>query len=207
MPLYSGNAFTGQVKTQSAQWIETELFWFIIPLYAVSAMFVSDVDARGRVGFGIKINKTSAIAAFVRPVFFLLSIFSVGAYIGNFDIMPWLMIPAVLSTALFVYFARYFGKTTKKEQFVRKQFGELLGYYFMPQWLLPHSLSVHFDNLKRVYTTSFGTIDWKERLRNTQYYDEGFQLFFCLTSLENCINYKADTEKMLNEIAIQNLDK
>jgi hypothetical protein len=202
-----GTVFTGHVKTQEKQWIETKLFCLFIPLYVVNTMLVTDVTGNGRRGIPINTNSTSIIAAIIRPIVTVICLFSIGAFIGNYDTMLWLLIPAILSVPLFIYGWFFFGKTTKHEKFVRKQFGLLFGLYFMPEWLPRDQVISNFENLKKAYVSNFGTTDWKEKVRNAQYNSEGFSLFYCLTALENCLDYNAETEKMLKEISAQNIDK
>jgi hypothetical protein len=196
-----GTVFTGQVKTQERQYIETKVFCFIVPLFVVTTLLVTEVTANGRRGLEIKSNRASIIATIIRPLISVLCIFAIGAFIGNYNTMLWLLIPALLTTALFIYVWFYFGKTTKYERFVREQFGKQFGLYFMPNWLKPFELKSKFEGLKKIYISNFGTTDWKEKIRNMPYYKEEFSLLYCLSALENTINNNPETEKMLREIS------
>ena len=196
-----GTVFTGQVKTQNKQYIETKVFCLIIPLAVVTTLLVTEVVANGRRGLEIKSNRTSIIAATIRPLISLPCLFAVVAYIANYDTIKWLLIPALLAIPLFVYVWFYFGRTTKYERFVREQFGKQFGFYFMPNWLKPYDLKSKFEELKKIYISNFGTSDWKEKIIDMPYYNEEFPLLYCLTSLENTINNKPETEKMLKNIA------
>jgi hypothetical protein len=202
-----GTVFTGLVKTQNKQWIESKVFCLGIPLYVTNTMLVTDIAGRGRRGIEIKTNSTSIIAAIIRPIVTILAVFSVGGYIGNSGDpkWSWLIFPAILSTALMVYCWFFFGKANKHEKFVRKQFAEVFGLYFMPHWLHDHMVASNFEKLKKAYVSKFGTTDWKEKLKSTQYqHIDGFSLYYCLTALENHLSYNAETEALLKDIAAQN---
>ena len=202
-----GTVFTGHVKTQERQWIETKAFVLIIPLYFMNSLLVTDVTGGGRRGIEIKTNRTSIIAAIIRLIVSFICVFFVGGFMGNYGsaTWAWLIYPAILSTALMIYCWFFFGKTTKKEKFVRQQFGEALGLYYMPEWLKASDASNHFKKLKKAYVSKFGTTDWKEKLPTMfSHYDE-FPLAFCLTALENSLDYNAETEVMLKEIVAKNV--
>lgn len=202
-----GTVFTGHVKTQNKQWIETKMFCFGIPLYITNTMLVTDVTGRGRRGIEIKTNRMSILAAIIRPIVTIGWLISMGALIGNHDTMTWLWGPAILTTALFVYSWFFFGKTTKYEKFVRKQCGDVFGLYFMPEWLDAYEANGNFESAKKVYVAKFGTTDWKEKLKKMYYHDEHFALAYCLTALENNIAYNPESEALLKEVATANLDK
>ncbi|MFL9484943.1 hypothetical protein ACI6Q2_19315 [Chitinophagaceae bacterium LWZ2-11] len=200
-----GTVFTGQIKSQEKQYIETKVFCVIIPVSVETTMLVTEVTANGRRGIEIKTNPTSIIAAAIRPIITVLFLFSFAAYLGNSDTMQWLLLPTLIGAVLFVYSWFFFGKTTKYEKFVREQFGKQFGLYFMPEWLNPNEQFIYFDNLKTFYVKNFGTTDWKEKVKTTPYYSEEFSIFYCLTALENTLNYNSGTDKMLKEIATQGL--
>lgn len=204
-----GTVFTGLVKTQNKQWIESKVFCLGIPLYVTNTMLVTDIAGRGRRGIEIKTNRTSIIAAIIRPIVTVLCVFSIGGFIGNYGsaAWSWLIYPAIISLALTIYCWFFFGKTTKQEKFVRQQFGAVLGLYYMPKWLNASDVSTHFNKLKKAYVSKFGTTDWKEKLKSMFYHDEDFSLAYCLTSLENCLAYNADSEALLKDITAQNIDK
>jgi len=202
-----GTVFTGHVKTQNKQWIESKVFCLGIPLYITNTMLVTGVTGRGRRGIEIKTNSTSIIAAILRPIVTILCVFAVGGFIGNYGSAKWswLIFPAIVSFALTIYCWFFFGKTTKHEKFVRQQFYQLFGLYFMPHWLQDHDIATKFDKLKKAYVAKFGTTDWKEKLKSTQFqHIEGFSLYYCLTALENNFANDAETEALLKEIAAQN---
>jgi hypothetical protein len=200
-----GTVFTGHVKTQEHQWIESKVFCLGIPLYVTTTMLVTEVTGSGgRLGIEIKTNKISIAAAVIRPIITIFFVFSVAAFIANYDEMLWLLAPAVTTTALFVYSWFFFGKTTKRERFVRKQFGTLVGIYFMPHWLDSNTVQSYINRLKEAYISHFGTTDWKVKLKGLKYEDDAFTICYCLTALENTIAYDAETDRMLNEIAAHN---
>ena len=196
-----GTVFTGQVKTQERQYVETKVFCFVIPLYVVTTLLVTKVTAEGRLGMEIKSNRISILAATIRPIISVIWVFATGAFIGNYDTMLWLLVPLTISIFLFIYFWFYFGKTTKQERFVREQFGKIFGLYFLPRWLKPLDLKTKFEGLKKVYISNYGQSDWKDKIKGMPYYKEEFPLLYCLTALENTIDYNPETEKLLNEIS------
>lgn len=205
-----GTVFTGHVKTQNKQWIESKVFCLGIPLYVTTTMLVTDVTGRGRRGIEIKRNWTSIIAAFIRIISTLLCVFSIGGYIGNYGSQhwAWLIYPAILSTALMIYCWFFFGKTTKHEKFVRQQLGDVFGLYFMPHWLHDYEVNNHFEKLKKAYVAKYGAADWKEKLKTAQFqHVDGFSLYYSLTFLENHIGYNAETEALLKDIEAQNTGK
>jgi len=200
-----GTVFTGHVKTQNKQWIESKVFCLGIPLYVTNTMLVTDVTGSGRRGVEIKTSSISIIAAILRPIVTILCVFSVGAFLANTDTMFWLLGPAIISIALFVYCWFFFGKTTKHEKFVRKQLGDVFGLYFMPQWLHDHEVNSHFEKLKNAYVAKYGAADWKEKLKSAKFQNvDGFSLYYSLTLLENHIGYNAETEALLKDIEAQN---
>jgi hypothetical protein len=167
-------------------------------------MLVTDVTGRGRRGVEIKTNSISIIAAIIRPIVTIAWVFAIGAFIGNYDTMLWLLGPAIISTALFVYCWFFFGKTTKHERFVRQQLGDVFGLYFMPHWLHDHDVASHFEKLKKAYVAKFGAADWREKLKGAQFQQvDGFSLYYSLTVLENHLAYNAETEAWLKDIATQ----
>jgi hypothetical protein len=204
-----GAIFIGHVKTQASQWIETKVFCFVIPLYIINTMLITDVEGRGRRGIEIKTNRTSIIAAIIRPIVTGICIVAVGGFIGNYGSRSWswLIYPATISTALMIYCWFFFGRTTKREKFVRQQFGQVFGLYFMPEWLKAYEVKGKFEKAKKAYVSKFGTTDWKEKLKSMFYHDEDFSLAYCLTSLENSLAYNADSETLLKDITAQNIDK
>ncbi|WP_271766122.1 hypothetical protein [Aquimarina algiphila] len=185
-----GTVFTGQIKSQNKQCIETKVFCFIVPIYVMTTTLVTDMLPRGRKGVEIKTNKTSIIAAFIRPIISVLTFFSIGAYIGNFENneWQWLIIPSLISISLFVYFWFYFGKTTKKEAFIRNQFAKETGLYFIPNWMKNMNLKHFFAELKKKYKQEFNDESWNDKLIGLSKYDSNFSLFFCLTALEAELN-------------------
>lgn len=203
-----GTVFTGHVKTQNKQWIESKVFCLGIPLYITNTMLVTDVTGRGRRGVEIKTNSISIIAAIIRPIVSIAWVFSIGAFIGNYDTMLWLLWPSIISTALLVYCWFFFGKTTKHEKFVRQQLGDVFGLYFMPHWLHDHEVNTHFEKLKKAYVAKYGAADWKEKLKSAKFqHIDGFSLYYSLTFLENHIGYNAETEALLKDIEAQNTGK
>ncbi len=203
-----GTVFTGHIKTQEKQWIESKVFCLGIPLYVTNTMLVTDVTGSGRRGIEIKTNSTSIAAAIIRPIVTVAWIFSVGAFIANYDEMFWLSGPALIFTALFVYSWFFFGKTTKDERFIRKQFGITIRCFILcPTGLNLCNIQSYLDKLKEVYLSHFDTTDWKERLKNLPYEDKAFTICFCMTALENAIAWNAETAKMLDDITAQHLDK
>jgi hypothetical protein len=201
-----GTVFTGHVKTQEKQWIESKVFCLGIPLYVTNTMLVTEVTGNGRSGIEIKTNGVSIAAAVIRPIVTILCFFSVVAFIANYDEMLWLLGPAVVTSVLFVYSWFYFGKTTRHERFVRNQFGALFGFYFMPHWLESATAQSYLERLKAVYVSRYGATDWKEKLKGATYGEEVFTICYCLVALENAMTHRAETDSMLKEIAAQHLE-
>jgi hypothetical protein len=76
-----GTVFTGHVKTQNKQWIESKVFCLGIPLYVTNTMLVTDVTGRGRRGVEIKTNSISIIAAILRPIVTVLCFFQLALFL------------------------------------------------------------------------------------------------------------------------------
>jgi hypothetical protein len=199
-----GTVFTGQVKTQEKQYIETKVFCFIIPLWVVSTLLVTEWIVNGRKGIEIKTNSISVIASIIRPLVTLLLVGVVGVYLGN-DNMQWLVIPGIVTILLFCYCWFYFGRTTKYERFVREQFGKQIGLFIMPNWLKNYEVKTNYEKLKKIYVTNFRTSDWKEKITKIPYYNEEFSLAYCITALENEYEKNPDTEKILKDIAAKEI--
>ena len=197
-----GTVFTGQIKSQNKQCIETKVFCFIIPVYIMTTTLVTDILPRGRKGIEIKTNKISVIAAFIRPVISVLTFFSIAAYIGNLgdSRWQWLIIPSVISLILFIYFWFFFGKTTKKETFIRNQFATETGLYFIPNWIKNINLKHFFTELKKKYQQEFDNELWSEKLIGLSKYDSKFSLFFCLTALEAELNNDSKKKDLIDRI-------
>lgn len=198
-----GTVFTGQVKTQEKQYIESKLFCFIVPLSVITTMLVTEVTPKGRLGLQIKTNKTSIIAAAIRPLISIPFIFSFIAFLANYDTMFWLLVPTLILFFLFVYAWFFFGKTTKSERFIRSQFGKQLGLYFMPNWLKSEDLKGMFEVLKNKYTSEFGDTDWKEKFKTISSKNDNFSLVFCLTALENEIIKDPKIDKLIKSFTLE----
>ena len=200
-----GTVFTGQIKTQGKQYIETKMFCLIIPIYVVNTLLVTDIVGNGRKGIEIKTNIHSIIASIIRIIITIICVFSIGAYIGNYDEMAWLAIPTITSLFLTIYFWFYFGKTTKYERFARKQFAKEFELYILPSWLKNSTLRFYFESLKKKFTTKYGKeMNWKEKLLNASKFDEDFSLFYCLTALESELGDNTELKKILKDITLKN---
>jgi hypothetical protein len=195
-----GTVFTGQIKTQDKQYIETKMFCLIVPIYVVNSMLVTEVVANGRKGIELKKNSLSIMAAIIRPIISIALFFSVGAYIGNYDTMPWLIAPLIFTLGLFVYFWFYFGRTTAYEKFIRLQFAKELGLYIFPKWLKQQQARTFFEQLKKQYLVKNSTENWVEKINTVPYYSEEFSLAFCLAALENYLNPDIEKEQLFIKI-------
>ncbi|NVK08331.1 MAG: hypothetical protein HWD89_04715 [Tenacibaculum sp.] len=197
-----GTVFTGQIKSQNKQCIETKVFCFVIPIYIMTTTLVTDVVPKGRKGIEIKTNKISVIAAIIRPIISVLTFFSIGAYIGNLgnDEWQWLIIPSIISFSLFIYFWFFFGKTTKKEAFIRSQFAKETGLYFIPNWLKKMNLKYFFNELNKKYRKDFDDELWDDKLIGLSKYDPKFSLLFCLTALDGELNNDVRKKELINTI-------
>ncbi len=198
-----GTVFTGQIKSQNKQCIETKVFCFIIPVYIMTTTLVTDVIPRGRKGIEIKTNKISVIAAIIRPIISVLALFSIGAYIGNFgnDEWQWLIIPVIIAFSLFIYFWFFFGKTNKKEAFIRNQFAKETGLYLIPNWLKKRKLEHFFYELNKKYKKDFDNELWSDKLVGLSKYDQSFSLFFCLTALEAELKNDLNKKELIDKIS------
>jgi len=187
-----GTVFTGQIKTQNKQYVETKMLCIFIPIYVMTTMLVTEVLPSGRQGIEIKTNPLSIVAAAVRSIITVIFLFSLVAFIANYDTMMWLLIPTIVSLALFVYLWFYFGRTTPYEKFVREQFGTIFGIYAMPEWLMEDVCQRYYERAAAAYEQKYNARDWKDKLKSTMPGESDFTLGYCIAHLENVLN--GDTE-------------
>jgi len=202
-----GTLFTGHVKTQDRQCVETKVFSFIIPVYIMNSILVTAIVGRGRQGLEIKTNKISVIASLLRVLATASFFFFTAAYIGNFGTKrwEWLIFPAVTSFILSIFFWFFFGKTTKKEKFIRDQFFKKTEYYLMPSWLKTKNLTHYFYKLKKEYKGKFKNESWADKLRDLSKNNPEFPLCFCLTALDAELNKNDELEIQINDIVKKNM--
>ncbi|MBN9295723.1 MAG: hypothetical protein J0I41_01875 [Filimonas sp.] len=180
-----GTVFTGQVKTQEKQYVETKMFCIGLPVSVVTTMLVTDISTGGRRGIELQRVNISVIATYLRAIVSILFTLSLFAFIANYDEMTWLLIPTIPLLGLTIYSWFYFGKTTKAERFTRAQFGQIFGFYVMPEWLLPSTANSFLDALQKQYQSTYGSYDWQQRFNNNDYAPEDFTYLYCLTYLEH----------------------
>ena len=194
-----GTVFTGQIKTQNKQYIETKMLCIFVPIYVVTTMLVTEVLASGRMGIEIKTNPLSIVAAALRSIITIIFLFSLAAFLANYDTMTWLLIPTIVSLILFVYLWFYFGRTTPYERFVREQFGKTFGIYAMPEWLQENACRNYYERAVVAYEKNYNTRDWKDKLNSTMPGESDFNLGYCITYLESILNRDTEIEILLRQ--------
>ncbi|HEY5748783.1 MAG TPA: hypothetical protein VIU12_22090 [Chryseolinea sp.] len=194
-----GTVFTGQIKTQNKQYIETKMLCIFIPIYVMTTMLVTEVLPSGRQGIEIKTHPLSIVAAAVRSIITVIFLFSLAAFIANYDEMTWLLIPTIVSLVLFVYLWFYFGRTTPYERFVREQFGKTFGIYTMPEWLMEDVCRNYYERAVVAYEKNYNTRDWKDQLKSTLPGESDFKLRYCITHLESILNNDTEIKTLLRQ--------
>jgi hypothetical protein len=193
-----GTFFTGRVKTQNEQFIETKIFSFIIPIYPISSMLVTETLSRGRRGIDIMKNKLSVIAAILRILSTFSFLFFSFIYHGSYSESIFIKIlRVIIPLSLAIYFWFFFGKTKSKEKFVRNQFGKIFGLYFMPEWLYLDEFKKMNDDAKKTYRTKNSSDSWIEKLNTTKFNDDDFALIYCISYFENILNPNKNTSELL----------
>ncbi|MCL5247655.1 hypothetical protein M4I21_17695 [Cellulophaga sp. 20_2_10] len=197
-----GTVFTGQIKSQNGQYIETKAFCFILPIYRTNTLLVTGLEGSGRKGIEIKPNKMSLIASYIRLIVTIPAVFAIIAGLNNINNSEWqwLMIPALILLCLSIYFWLFFGKSTKKETFIRYHFHKKTKLYVLPEWLKYKDLKLFYNNLKNEYKTIQNDELWAEKLIGLPTYDTNFSLYFCLTALDAELNKTLKSKKVISEI-------
>ena len=197
-----GEMFLGKIKTQNKQYIETKFFCIgIIPINPISSILVTESNSNGRKGIDIMKNKMSIIAVILRFVstfcFLSSGIFYPSGFFKEDVIMK--ILKVLITLLLTIYFWFFFGKTTKKEEFIRKQFGEIFGLYFMPEWLYLDEFEKFNESAKTFFITKFSSQNWSEKLNKAKYNDNDFALFYCLSYFENILHPNKKVENIIQQ--------
>jgi hypothetical protein len=199
-------AFLGKIKTQNKQFIETKFFCIgIIPINPISSMLVTESDGNSRIGIEIMKNKLSILAVILRllsTIMFLSSgIFYPSGYFEENTMLK--VFKVIITLLLAIYFWFFFGKTTKKEKFIRNQFGKIYGLYFMPEWLYLDEFEKFNESAKNLFITRYSSESWSEKLKTSRYNDDDFALFYCLSYFENILH----PDKKVKNIIQQKYDE
>ena len=162
-------AFLGKIKTQNKQFIETKFFCIgIIPINPISSMLVTESDGNSRIGIEIMKNKLSILAVILRllsTIMFLSSgIFYPSGYFEENTMLK--VFKVIITLLLAIYFWFFFGKTTKKEKFIRNQFVKIYGLYFMPEWLYLDEFEKFNESAKNLfYTATILKLKYRQKKR------------------------------------------
>ena len=125
---FTGRYFTGRLKWLYGQGIETEFFWFLLPLVPIRSLYVIKKLKRGRQGIGIKLNLWSVAKAYL--VWWPVPVSSVLFFAYD---LPLYWIAASLGLSIGV---ALLGITPRcKQRQIRQVLGQVLGINAMPQWL------------------------------------------------------------------------
>jgi hypothetical protein len=200
--------FLGKIKKQNNQYIETKFFCIgIIPMNPISSILVTEVNNDGRKGIEIKKNKLSIFAVIFRflSTFCFLSsgIFYPSGFFEQDTVLK--VFKVLITLSLTIYFWFFFGKTTKKEKFIRNQFGKIFGLYFMPEWLYLEEFEKFNDSAKTFFITKFNSQNWSENLNKSKHDEDDFALFYCLSYFENILHPNKKNEKILQQKYIEYL--
>lgn len=199
-------AFLGKIKIQNKQFIETKFFCIgIIPINPISSMLVTELDGNSRIGIEIMKNKLSILAVILRllsTIMFLSSgIFYPSGYFEENTILK--VFKVIITLLVAIYFWFFFGKTTKKEKFIRNQFGKIYGLYFMPEWLYLDEFEKFNESAKKIFIAKYSSESWSEKLNTSRYNDDDFALFYCLSYFENILH----PDKKIKNIIEQKYDE
>jgi hypothetical protein len=146
-----GSTFSGQIKTQNGQWIETRVHAFILPVSCPYSLLVTERDSTARKGLPLKTLPLSVVAMTIRSIVTVLAFCSVAIVLANWGEMLWMIPVSLAAIALFVYVWFHFGKTSTDEMLVREAFFRSTGFSVLPEWLSGGEAASLHTNLKRNY--------------------------------------------------------
>jgi len=146
-----GSTFSGHVKTQNHQWVESKVIAFFIPIAIPYSFLVTEVTGTGRKGIELNVVPISVTAILLRAIVTVVSFFTVAASVANVTNLPWLIPVALVSLAGFYYAWFVFGKTKPEEMLVREAFYRTTGFSVMPEWLRNSQLTSFYTSLYQHY--------------------------------------------------------
>jgi len=146
-----GSTFSGHVKTQNHQWVESKVIAFFIPIAIPYSFLVTEVTGTGRKGIELNVVPVSVSAILLRAIVTVIAFFAVAASIANLTELPWLIPVALASLAAFYYAWFIFGKTQPEEMLVREAFYRTTGFSVLPEWLRNAQLTRFYTSLYQHY--------------------------------------------------------
>ncbi|GGH70906.1 hypothetical protein HNQ91_003117 [Filimonas zeae] len=146
-----GSTYSGHVKTQNHQWVESKVVAFFIPIAIPSSFLVTEVTVAGRRGIELNIVPVSVTAILLRAIVTVIAFFAVAASAANVTNLPWLIPVALASLVAFYYAWFVYGKTQPEEMLVREAFYRTTGFSVLPEWLRNAQLTSFYSSLYQHY--------------------------------------------------------
>lgn len=164
MVILFGTIFLGKIAKFKTHCIETKFFYFFLPIFPVSSIYVTSSSFNKRQGIDIPLNTKSVIAAYARVYLLLFAIPFAIRYQDFFGLLTTSLFYLLLFLGGWIYFMFFYGRVTFKEKELRNKLLISVNNPIDPKLIEFNTALDFYKKYDELYKEKYNS-NWKEDIK------------------------------------------